>query len=214
MKCSIILAFFVILAYSGIAYASPVCPESTYTFSCKGKMIILKKWGDEFLHGYETLQGYTVLYNDARNQWFFADRNDRGELYPTSLIVSVDDPAEHNIKKHLRSDIDPSIRMIISERNDITRKTFNHLEAEDKVTGIFFFPVILVDFPDQPGSFDADAFTKQFFTRNPDNPRSVVDYYDEVSYGKFQMKCDVFGLRYAQIKSPGYIAVSPCSSIQ
>ena len=94
------------------------------------------------------------------------------------------------------------MRMKISGRDDRASKIINHSVAEDRVTGTFYFPVILIDFPDQPGTFDKDAVTKHFFTGNPEVPRSVVDYYDEVSYGKFQMKCDVFGWFTSKYESP------------
>ena len=93
MKIKLVLLMITtILAASGISRADPACPDVTYPVEINGEEILLKKWGDEFAHGYETLDGYTVVPDRKNNTWFYAKESADGGLIPSKYIVGKDNP--------------------------------------------------------------------------------------------------------------------------
>ncbi|KRF18409.1 M6 family metalloprotease domain-containing protein [Paenibacillus sp. Soil787] len=61
------------------------------------------------------------------------------------------------------------------------------------VTGNLQVMVLLVDFPDKQGVLPKDHYEDLLFSRNSDLPRSMADYYEEVSLGKVHIQGEVHG---------------------
>jgi hypothetical protein len=68
-------------------------------------------WGDEWAHGWETKNGYTIATNPLNSDWYYAALDCNGRLIASSVIVS-DGMAEgvtyangELIPKHLREEI-------------------------------------------------------------------------------------------------------------
>lgn len=92
------------LWFSVSAWAAPF--EKTFTFNQPdGNEIAIWGKGDEFHAVFETLDGYTIMFDQGAKAYVYADLSaDANDLWPTDLIVGRDDPAGRgrNLAKHLR----------------------------------------------------------------------------------------------------------------
>ena len=146
-------------------------------------------WGDEFIHGYETLGGYTVDLDPKTGTWRFAERASDGGLRPSSAVVRQDRPTA---SKHLRP----------------TRAAFN---AQRKAEGVTPFGAptlnagppwsgsdtdvlfIMAEFTDTGCTFTPAQMQTNMFGGGASGPGDLDDYYDEISYGDLQLVGNVVG---------------------
>jgi len=78
------------LATAVIASASPAAPNTIHAFKQpNGTALKLRLWGDEFVHGWETLDGYSVQRDGHDGFWKYARRNLRGLLVPSHRVVGI-----------------------------------------------------------------------------------------------------------------------------
>ncbi len=138
-----------------------------------------RPWGDERLHGWETEDGYSIVFDEASQNWTYAVRNDSGRLAASSWVIGKTRPTEV-LKKHLRS-----AGAVLSEV--FQRKAIQSPGLPQKVvppSGSANIPVILINFSDTTTTYNTPDFdTLLFGTGN----RSMKDYYEEVSYGAFSV---------------------------
>ncbi|MBU1626650.1 PQQ-binding-like beta-propeller repeat protein, partial [bacterium] len=188
-----ITIFFIFLALCGFVFARPAIRDLVFTYENDGVSISLVKWGDEFLNGYETLDGYTVLRDDITGKWVYAEKDVNGELYPTSLIVGKSEPVMANLEKHLRYSTE-YIKDLMS-KDGITRDFHRTPQRGKSPTyeGVHNYPVLCIEFYDQLHKKNVSEFQQLLFSENPNQPKSMTDYYDEVSGGKFKVKGDCLG---------------------
>ncbi len=157
---------------------APGLPEIHY--QPDGKQITLKKWGDEWLAGYETLEGYTVV-KDSSGYWVYATLSLDGELIPTSFRADLSPPAW----------IKPQVRPV--SEITIQRASALKVQASQKVvppTGTGMLPVVLMNFADTTTTYTQQDFNNLIFGTNV---FSLKDYYEEVSYGNFTVDGVVIG---------------------
>src|SRR6185503_1586557 len=64
-----------------------------------GTVIKVRLWGDEFAHGWETLDGYTVVLDKHDKTWKYARRDAKGNLVASTTEVGKAKPKS---QKHLR----------------------------------------------------------------------------------------------------------------
>ena len=184
MKSKMILSWILIFLIAKIVYGVPVNLDLTRTIEVMGVEIVAHPWGDEFSHGYETSDGYTIIENRENDIWSYAELNDNGILVPSSLIPGIDNPEELKIPKHLR----PNSIQLISDEEEIRGNIIESLKDMNRQNeGGYNVLAIFIDFPDQLHAFGIDEFQQLLFSFDPERPRSASDYYNEVSYGKFQM---------------------------
>ena len=70
-----------------------------------GSSIVLWGEGDEFHAVFETLDGYTVIFNPATKAYDYAQLSKNGEnLVSSGMRVGMGDPAALGLKKHVRAD--------------------------------------------------------------------------------------------------------------
>jgi immune inhibitor A len=187
MKTIVLTAIFLILM-SNMILACPANPNATHNININGQEMLVREWGDEFAHGYETLDGYTIIKNNGL--WYYAASSDEGKLKPTSIIVNRDNPVISKIEKHIR----PSLDFIMNQRELILgKKEVNFKLPDTRFEGDWNVIAILIDFPDHPHTFSREDYQQLLFSGNPENPRSMTDYYKEVSYGKFRIAGEVVG---------------------
>jgi immune inhibitor A len=190
MKHKFIFIFISILLFPVIVLGIPADPNDTKTVINGGKEISIRLFGDEFAHGHETIDGYTVVYDKHKALWCYAKLDDTGRLVPTDLIAGKDDPISNNIKKHLRFSKEFIKRIRTEMSHDLNR--YNK-KRNNAVEGKYNELAIFIDFPDQPHTYDTTDFKEMLFSESTDDPRSFSDYYKEVSNGKLQIKGDVTG---------------------
>ena len=175
-----LLILSVFLLWINHTYAVPAPGIKEVHTQPDGSQVILKKWGDEWLSGYETLQGYTVV-KDSNGYWVYATLSLDGELIPTS--VRADSPPPVWLTRGIRPVSDITIQRVTALR----------IQASQKVvpsTGTGMLPVVLMNFSDTTTTYTVQDFDNLIFGTNV---YSLKDYYEEVSYGNFTVSGVVVG---------------------
>ena len=135
-----------------------------------GTPFTARQWGDEWNHGYETLEGYSIL-QCSDDWWVYAIPQSDGSLGPSlggspDLRVGVDNP--DGLPLHLRPaalNINPhSVSVIFAD--GIHAPEYQNIGNEPVL-------VILAQYSDHPGSVPAANFASQWF--GPSN--SIRDFY-------------------------------------
>jgi immune inhibitor A len=190
MKLNSIIYTILFLCITQFAFSIPADPDMTQTILSGGKEILIRQWGDEFAHGFETLDGYTIVSIGKMDEWSYAIHDDDGRLIPSLFVVGIDEPSLFKIEKHLRPKTDNNRKL----RNSMLEKKAQSLkENEVRYEGDWHVLTIFIDFPDQPHIYSTEEFQQLLFSFDPVNPRSMADYYKEVSYGKFHIIGDAIG---------------------
>jgi M6 family metalloprotease-like protein len=137
-------------------------PDGVTTFQARA-------WGDEHLHGTETVDGYTVLQDPITNIWFYAEVDSTtDQLRLTNQVVGQDPPPASALGARPRPPIAPSVQ-------DITAQGPINVSSVPTL-------VLLGQFTNRTSIGSTEAqWANTFF--GPTN--SIRDYYNEVSYGQF-----------------------------
>jgi hypothetical protein len=85
---------------SGICYGVPAARVIHELTQPDGTVIHARQWGDEWLHGWETENGYTIVRDKISGSWVYADKDAQGRLVTTNLIPNIHSPEK--LRKHLR----------------------------------------------------------------------------------------------------------------
>lgn len=111
----VILALAAVLATGPGLQAAPFAQKISFT-QPDGTPIELWGQGDEFYATFETLDGYTVVFDQARKAYCFAELSaDDGELVSTGVSVSGGNSQITGLEKHLRPGIE-AMRKQVQER--------------------------------------------------------------------------------------------------
>ena len=168
---ALVLSLILSLLWVAPALAGPVAPMVVDLAQPDGTIFFAVPYGDEWASGYETVNGYTIVIDEASGYWYFAVLNDDGELQPGSLRPGIDEPA--GLSPHARgvSPVNPK-RYAISPAQPAGNV------GTQKVL------VLLVSFSDRaPIGSTAAQWANLFFGAS----NSIRDYYREVSYGQLTM---------------------------
>ncbi len=154
-------------------------------------------WGDEFQHGYETTDGYSVEYSQRDDEWKYAERASDGELKPSERTARPDGgPAE---AFHLR----PTEAAVEAERADQNAQGGPGSGGSPAAgaaawagadTDILF---LMVEFTDTGCSFTPGQMSTNMFGGGATGPGDLDDYFEEISYGKFEVVGNVVGTQDA-----------------
>jgi len=184
--------FFVIsiLAGSyGIAEAVPAAPVVHTLIQPDGTSFKARQWGDENSHGWETADGYTIVFDKTSQRWVYAIKDQKGHLIGTAIEVGRANEAV--LQKHIRPVRGPIVKRLKREGSPFLR-TFlsSQALAVGSLTAQINIPVILINFNDTTTTFNSSDFnTLLFGTGNS----SLKDYYQEVSYGNLTVNGTVYG---------------------
>ena len=194
------LVLFVFLLMTTIAFSVPVNHQVTLK---QPDGTTLSAWvrGDEFFAYVQTLDGYTILQNEA-GYWTYAEVAADGQLMPGPVIYSNLKGSSANMEKGVMPS-EEFLSRIARERDNFNRqvsKSLNEIQNQGLKSGqaslyegVWEVPVLLIDFQDFKHEYTIDDFD-QFF-HDMDNPDvgSFNAYYHEASYGKFTIKANIFG---------------------
>lgn len=188
---SLILCISVLFIFNSVSSAVPAAPHTQELTQPDGTKIKAKLRGDERLHWHETEDGYTIIKDKTTQWWHYAAGDkDRG------LIISGHKAGEAGVENK-RPDVKRGLHP--------PRKQYRAMPAEDAgfkdyaLKKAVALPhtqnliVIMVDFNNVAGTYTPESFQSLFFSSTT---KSVADYYDEVSYGKFQVVpgADTYGM--------------------
>ncbi|RMF92999.1 MAG: M6 family metalloprotease domain-containing protein, partial [Nitrospinota bacterium] len=195
----LLVMFSLFLAMSQPAEAVPASPRVHTLRQADGTTFAARQWGDERLHGWETLEGYTIIFNRATGNWHYATLDAEGRLVPSHRVVGWDQPPP-GVPKYLR----PQRRGPAPEgrKGPEFKPPLPRGNSQQVVppSGIASLPVILINFTDTATTYTPPQFdTLLFGTGN----NSMSDYYAEVSYFNFTVDGDVFGW-YTAAKNHDY----------
>ena len=100
MLASLFAALVVALSIASSAFATAADPNAIVKLrQPDGRSFLAHIWGDEYIHGYEALNGRTVLKDPKTGFWRYAERGLRGTLEVSDAVVTRDRPA---FGRHLR----------------------------------------------------------------------------------------------------------------
>ncbi len=195
------LVFFIVTITIENVYASmPV--DSTVIFTvtqADGTTFQARAWGDYFSGGYETVptetvSGYSIVFNEATQNWMYAIHDDEGWLIAsTSKVGQAPPPAKPFLH--------PSKSLINQTKSLESGILPAHTSPKAASIGDEgYLPVILMNFNDTTPKHSADKLNRLLFnkllledgTEDP-NHKNLTEYYAEVSYGQFTVSGKVVG---------------------
>ncbi len=165
----ILLSLLIIFSPS---FAMPVLKREVRLQQSDGGTFLAIPYGDEWNNGYETPDGYTIIYDNLTNNWVYAESSPEGTLIPSKQIVGKHKPG---VKKHLRAKPSLSLRA-----PDILQKTTSAAGPPVPATGNHSVLVILTQFSDRNLITTEAEWNLKFFGGTFS---TVNHYYNEVSYG-------------------------------
>jgi M6 family metalloprotease-like protein len=186
----------VAVAAAAPMFAVQASPDPVWLEQPDGTRFEARQWGDEWLHGWETAEGYSIVPDEQTGWWSFAARAASGELVATPLAVGIEAPPA-DLPRFLR----PTGRPV--ERAAQLRASAQGIGPvrEMTVTGTRNLPVILVNFAGRTPSYTTGQFQQLLFgTGN----WSLRDYYSEVSYGRFTVAVGPAGVQGWYTASQGH----------
>lgn len=194
-----LLTLFLIVASTIYLYAIPAYPEKIEFTQPDGSKIFIFLKGDEKVHWAETLDGYTLIFNE-KGFYEYAQQNAKGDLEQSGIIAQ-------NIEKRNVQELNflknTSKHLIYSKNQiEIMKQIWDVYEKESNnyrdfpTTGERKLICILIGFQDIPFTLQQSDFNSLFNQVNYtyDNATgSVKDYYLEVSYNQFNLTVDIAG---------------------
>lgn len=164
---------------AGPASAAPADPRVVALAQPDGSTFSARLWGDEFVNGYETEAGYTVVRGTG-GRWEYAARDAAGRLQPTGTapVGRGEPPTGLGLRPHQRDRVE--LRRAEDRRE--AAQTAGR-SGESTSTGPAPTLVVLARFTDRAEQTAPALWHDRFFGPTA----SVADYYDEVSLGQLQV---------------------------
>ncbi|MDY6863453.1 MAG: M6 family metalloprotease domain-containing protein [Thermodesulfobacteriota bacterium] len=189
MKKYFFIIIFILSAchyFPDFCHGIPAAPIIHKLTQWDGTTFSAIQWGDEWSHGWETLDGYTIIFDQNTQNWNFAVTDNNGKLIPSKNVVGRDQ-LPMNLKIHLRpkeKELDRIRQRKMTQLSKVTKRTVTS-------TGTANIPVILINFKGTNSTYDTQDFETLLFS--PGN-KSMKDYYEEISYGVFTVSSGPAGV--------------------
>ena len=176
------------LIFSRTGYCVPAVTSTRQFTQPDGSTFTARLWGDEKAHGWETMDGYTIVKDPETNYWCYARlQAGTGELLPAGIVG--DESAKAGLSEHLRPAAYTSLRTLSLSRSAAT--LYPGSLSRTPVTGSRPIPVLMVNFSDTATTYDSSDFDSLLFGTGI---HSMKDYYEEVSYGAFSVAAGTDGI--------------------
>ena len=193
-------------------YAIPAIPDPVVFTQPDGQTLTVMIKGDERLNWYETMDGYTLLFN-LEGFLTYAQWDEDGNLQPTDIIATDIEKREdfvssflHSInKKMFFSDLQKDLMLQVWEIEDdvASKKT-------KAVTGQYKTMCAFVQFPEKSfikSMSDFEGLMNQLGYTAGGAVGSVRDFFKESSYDQFDLIITLCGI-YTAPQSESYYAGS------
>lgn len=149
-----------------------------------------RQWGDEFRSGWESEDGYSLLFDAQTSAWTYAELSQGGHLKSSGKLVARDAPT--GIAKGLRPlnsrDVSRRVRPFAARSALPAAQAAGAagaamaLGAPSQISRNI--PVILINFSDTTTTYSQEDFASLLFGTGT---WSFKDYYEEVSRGAFSV---------------------------
>ena len=187
------VVFAVVMAtayFTGAANAAPADPNVVVQVKQPdGTVLSLQLWGDEYYHGHETLDGYTVVKDKNDKAFKYGVLNAAGDVVPSGVTVGKGSPPG---RTHVR----PTASAINNARAargapSLGSPTLASAPAwAGSDTDVLF---IMVGFTDRACTFTQAQMQANLFGGTATGPGNLANYFAEISYGKLQLAGTVVG---------------------
>ena len=169
-----LLIFFITLGKADLASPTPF-----KSIQPNGIEIEIYNRGNH-LQGWHEYNGWTII-KEPDGWWVYASGKNGTQLIPSGLRVGID-PEPSDLITNIQKGIRPEARVLLDH------SPIPNINATRADT--FHVPLILVEFPDAPATYDSVDFemimNQPGYTHlNYDNTGSFRDFYQEISYGQF-----------------------------
>jgi M6 family metalloprotease-like protein len=160
------------------AEATPAGPTPQTLAQPDGTTFSAHLYGDEYVNGYETVAGYTVVRRAG--VWSFADQDAAGRLVATGIRPGPGGrpPTGAGLAPHLRDEV--ALEHAEGEREAATAEA----GPPPPATGTQDVLVVLAQFSDKALRTSVADWSNLFFGAD----QSVQDYYDTASYGQLDLQ--------------------------
>jgi len=162
------------------ALSVPAAPGFHTLEQKDGSTFMAKLIGDENYHVWESSDNYSIVFDETTMDWTYAILDPEGNLSISKNVVGKDAPP-NNIPKHLRPNkkAPEKISKYTTSQSSTATTPANILTSSTVSANI---PVILINFADRTTTFTNEEFNTLLFSTGT---KSMKDYFEEVSYGKF-----------------------------
>jgi M6 family metalloprotease-like protein len=179
--CLLAVSWLAVLGVLGLmeprgALAGPAYREPFILEQADGSTFQARSWGDEWQNGTETVDGYTILFDETTRSWVYAEKDAAGQLVKTPKAVGRGLPP--GLSQRLRPD-----RMPLPQGS--SQNPMQGVEPAPPTAGTHRLLVIVADFtPSSSKGVTELEFSQHFFTGGGVyTPTSVKNYWDTISYG-------------------------------
>jgi len=225
MKKSKIKTFFFLtflLVPASILHAVPAIPDPVVMTQPGGDALTVMIKGDERVNWYESMDGYTLLFNKS-GYLSYAQLNENGNLQPSDFIATDIDKRDaeiisflSTIEKNLYySDVQLQLMLKVWDMEDEWRRE-KASKRNGGVYGEYKGICALVQFPEKAMKISVDEFDALFNELGyiGNGTGSVRDYFKEVSYELLDLSVTVVGIFTAPNSSKYYAGNSGTDNCQ
>lgn len=189
-----------------LTYAAPFRFLETIVTQADGSQLTLYASGDEFYHWVHDKDGYTIVQADD-GYCYYAVKNDKGEMVPSSCRADKALPKEVSINPWLKIPKKRYEERREQMRNQaITRASRpQYASHKNPLNNI----VIFVSFQDVTTFSKKRTVYDSRFNSTTSSSGSLKDYYQEVSYSSLDITSHFYPKAAdLETKTDGYIALS------
>ena len=172
----------VLLAGAQVCEAVPASPTIVTFTQPDGTTFRVRKWGDEWLHGVETEDGYSIVKDKRSGNWTYAVRDTAGRLTASDRVVGRAAPPA-GAPKRLRP-APEILKQAQRARVLLPRKA-------PPATGTANIPVLMINFSDTSTTYSPANFQTSLFNTTG---RTMKTYYEEVSNDSFSVSAGTSGV--------------------
>ena len=199
---------FIITAFTKL-FAVPAYPYPVVFTQPNGEQVTLIMRGDEFVRFAQTLDGYTLLYNDE-GYFCYAQKNTYGDIEPSAFYA--EDIAKRSAEVNDILTNTPKELRYSKNQMSVYKQIRDMVEPEGKSSrgntiGVRKLLTILMGYPDKPFIKTQEDFHNLFnqvkYTEYDANG-SVKDFFIESSYSKLDVQTTVVGPFTAKNKHDYY----------
>ena len=179
-------------------FAVPAYPYPVVFTQPNGDEVTLIMQGDEYVKFAQTLDGYTLLYNDE-GYFCYAQKNGSGDIVPSEFYakdISNRDAQANNLlaktSKGLR--FSSNQKSVYRQLRDMVQEEIQN--SKGNTTGVRKLLVLLMQFTDKPfikTHEDFDNLFNQVKYTEYNAKGSVKDFFFECSYNKLEVQTTVAG---------------------